>query len=305
MLAASSVVRGSRQGDSHGGVYLIDIARRRVEQRLDWNKTDIDWHGRGGDRGLRGMATHEDTLFIAASDELFACDPGFRLRGAWKNPYLKHCHEICVYRDQVFLCSTGFDSVLAFDIAASRFHWGLHVETDGFQFRARRFDPNGDDGPLMLNKLHLNSVLANDHGLYLAGLKSGGLLLFNGREIAMSATLPAGTHNARPWAEGVLFNDTRANRVRFAGRNPADDRAFDVPALPRAALTGTAMDTSGLARARFARGLCVVGDQLIAGGCSPSTVALYDFASGQIALTVTLSTDVRNAIHGLVVWPWT
>ena len=109
---------------------------------------------------------------------------------------------------------------------------------------SRQGDSHGDDGPLMLNKLHLNSVLANDHGLYLAGLKSGGLLLFNGREIVMSATLPAGTHNARPWAKGVLFNDTRANRVRFAGRNPADDRAFDVPALPHAALTGTTMDTS-------------------------------------------------------------
>ena len=36
-LIASSVVRGSQQGDSHGGVFLIDLQSQDVEQVLDWN----------------------------------------------------------------------------------------------------------------------------------------------------------------------------------------------------------------------------------------------------------------------------
>jgi hypothetical protein len=63
-------------------------------------------------------------------------------------------------------------------------------------------------------------------------------------------------------------------------------------------------DTSNLARPSFGRGLCVVKDGLIAAGSSPSTVALHDLASGETALSVTLSTDIRNAIHGLEVWPY-
>ena len=55
-LVASSVVRGSHQGESHGGVFLVDLVNQRVEQKLDWNTVSIDWQGRGADRGLRGIA---------------------------------------------------------------------------------------------------------------------------------------------------------------------------------------------------------------------------------------------------------
>ncbi len=303
-LIASSVVRGSQQGESHGGVYLIDMTAQSVKQVLDWNTADINWEGRGADRGLRGIAFYKEIIFIAASDELFAYNPDFSLRGSWKNPYLKHCHEISVHQGQVFLSSTGFDTILAFDIAKEEFHWGLYVEADGFRFPATIFDPNGDDGPLMLNKMHLNTVVATDGGLYMAGLKSGGMLHFNGKRVNMSATLPAGTHNAQPYKEGVLFNDTNADAVRFASRDAAEDRAFKVPVLPADQLSGMHLDDSKVARPSFARGLCVVKEGLIAAGSSPSTISLHDLNSGETAMSVTLSTDVRNAIHGLELWPF-
>ena len=82
ILIATSVVRGTRQGDSHGGLYLVDFARQRTRQVLDWNRTDIDWSGRGHDRGLRGIAFDGDTVYVAASDELFAWDREFRPLGS-------------------------------------------------------------------------------------------------------------------------------------------------------------------------------------------------------------------------------
>jgi len=45
--------QGSHQGESHGGVYLVDFERQSVSQVIDWNSADIDWQGRGWDRGLR------------------------------------------------------------------------------------------------------------------------------------------------------------------------------------------------------------------------------------------------------------
>lgn len=303
-LVTTSVVRGSRQGDSHGGVYLIDLNNQSVDQVLDWNTMDIDWQGRGADRGLRGIAFHKQRVFIAASDELMSFDPKFRKMGSWRNPYLKHCHEIAVYGDQVFLTSTGYDSVLAFDILSRRFHWALHLETDGFRYKGTAYDPNGDDGPLMLNKLHINSVTPNEDGMYIAGLRTGGLLHFNGKAVNMSATLPPGTHNALPFEDGVLFNDTSANVVRFASRDHTRDRAFKVPVFPPEKLTGTDFDDSRIARPSFGRGLCVVRNRVIAAGSSPSTVALHDLDSGATPMSVTLSSDVRNAVHGLEVWPF-
>jgi len=57
-LITTSVVRGSHQGESHGGVYLIDIEGNEILKPVDWNTLDIDWSGRGWDRGLRGIAFH-------------------------------------------------------------------------------------------------------------------------------------------------------------------------------------------------------------------------------------------------------
>ena len=90
----------------------MDFATDRAAQVLDWNAMGIDWQGRGWDRGLRGIAFDGETLYIAASDELFAYSPDFRPLGSWRNRYLKHCHEICIHERTLFLTSTGFDSIL-------------------------------------------------------------------------------------------------------------------------------------------------------------------------------------------------
>ena len=131
------------------------------------------------------------------------------------------------------------------------------------------------------------------------------MLLFNGREVQMAAELPPGTHNARPFRDGVLFNDTEANAVRYAGRGEGrEDRA-----LPRAALPGrgtaeqrrsTRPARSPGLRARSLRAVRLV----VAGGSSPSTISVYDLAPNERLLSVNLTMDVRNAIHGLEVWPF-
>ena len=64
------------------------------------------------------------------------------------------------------------------------------------------------------------------------------------------------------------------------------------------------MDQSGVARPSFARGLCTLSPSIVAGGSSPSTVSVYDLAANQRLLSVNLTMDVRNAIHGLAVWPY-
>lgn len=301
-LIATSVVRGSRQGESHGGVYLIDLARQRVAQAIDWNSADIDWQGRGWDRGLRGIAFDRDRVFIAASDELFLYDPHFSKVASWRSPYLKHCHEIGRFRRRLYLTSTGFDSLLGFDLDENRFSFGLHFSGANGALQCTAFDPMGDRGPSPVNNLHLNSVHCSERGMYLSGLRTGGLLKFDGKTVTRVATLPEGTHNARPFRDGVLFNDSRADVVRFV--TPVTSQAFPVPRYRPEDLSHAELGDPRIARQAFARGLCVLDDDLIAGGSSPSTITVHDLAHGQSVTTVQLSKDVRNAIHGLEVWPF-
>jgi hypothetical protein len=303
-LVATSVVRGSRQGESHGGIYIVDLEEERVYQPVDWNTMDIDWQGRGGDRGLRGIAFHKDRVFVVASDELFEYNPNFELVASHRNPYLKHCHEICVHEHHLFITSTAFDTILAFDLIKNSFDNAFMVQTDGRNLSMGRYNPNSDNGPLPMNKLHINNIFCEKGGMYISGLRTEGLLLYNGKRIGISATLPSGTHNARPFREGILFNDTQSNSLRYATPTGKDDCAFSVPLYSKADLLKTEMDDSRIARQEFGRGLCAISDTLIAAGSSPSTIALYDLDQKKMVRTVNITMDVRNAIHGLEVWPY-
>jgi hypothetical protein len=265
---------------------------------------DIDWQGRGWDRGLRGIAFHKDRVFVVASDELFEYNPNFELIASYRNPYLKHCHEICVHEHHLFITSTAFDTILAFNLRNNAFDKAFMVRTDGQSLSMAPYDPNSDGGPLAMNKLHINNIYCEKGGMYISGLKTEGLLLYNGKRIGISATLPSGTHNARPFREGILFNDTQSNKLRYATRTGEDDCAFNVPLYAKADLLKTEMSDSRLARQGFGRGLCAISDTLIAAGSSPSTIALYDLEQKKIVKTVNISMDIRNAIHGLEVWPY-
>ncbi|MCC7411940.1 MAG: hypothetical protein IT495_09940 [Gammaproteobacteria bacterium] len=301
-LIATSVVRGSHQGESHGGVYLVDLAREHTTQVLDWNRGDIDWQGRGWDRGLRGIDFDDDRVYIGASDELFCFSPQFERIGSFGNPYLKHCHEICRHERRLYLTSTGFDAILGFDLDRERFSFGLHISAEGGEFRATPFDPNAAGGPPFRNTLHLNSVVCTARGMYISGMRTGALLVYDGYSLGAAASLPQGVHNARPFGTGIVFNDTRADCVRYV--TPEHQCAFPVPRHAPESLTHTDLDDTRIARQAFGRGLCTLSAGTIAAGSSPSTIAVHDLTRLQTVKLVMLSRDLRNAIHGLEVWPF-
>ena len=303
-LVATTVVRGSQPGESHGGAYLIDLERRTVERPIDWNRLEIDWRGHGGGRGLRGIACHGDRIYIAASDRLFAYRPDFTPEDSWHNPYLKNCHELEVYQGTLFLASTAFDCILAFDLEDRRFDRGFHIETGNFRFKATAFDPVGGEGPLELDKLHINSIACNRHGLYLGGLNTGGMLHFNGTTVTMAAELPGGSHNARPYRDGVLFNDNDAGRLRYCGRGDgAEDRAMAPPRYDSRRLIAAEAEDDRIARQGFLRGLCALSESVVAGGSSPATITIHDLAANERIGSVNLSRDLRATVHGLAAWP--
>ena len=304
-LLASSVIRGSNRGDSHGGVYLVDLHRRSVDLKLDWKKSDIDWRGAGADRGLRGIAVDGEIVYIASSDELFAFSQGFELIESWRTPFLKHCHEIMIRERSLFLTSTGFDAILEFDLEKRRFEKAIRIESQDGGFGTTVFGLDDQEGPAPQNALHLNSVYGDATGIYTSGMKSRSMLCICGDAIVMTVDLPPGTHNARPFRGGVLFNDTNADMLRYCGHDDGGhDRAMAVPAYDARALRHTDLDDGRIARQGFARGLCVLSETLVAGGSSPSTVTIWDVENGARLASVNLTMDIRSAIHCLVEWPF-
>ncbi len=301
-VVATSVVRGAQQGDSHGGVYLVDFSARKVKQVIDWNTVAIDWTGRGWDRGLRGVACSDDRIYIAASDELFIYSRTFDLVSSHRCAWLKHCHEIFLFNGRIFLTSTGHDAILGFDTSVQRFDWGLRLSFEGQKLKFEVFDPEAVTPQRLTNNFHLNSVTAGAQGVNFAGLRTPGLLRFANNTLSILTSLPEGTHNARLFGGGILFNDTRGDSVRWV--TPARQRTFPVPRFAPEDLENYEMAQDGLARQAFARGLCPLSDTLVVGGSSPSTLSLYDLDANKLLTVLTLSRDVRNAVHGLTLWPF-
>ena len=303
-IIATSVVRGSQQGESHGGIYLVDFQKQEADLVVDWDDSGIDFTGRGWDRGLRGIEFRGDEIYIAASDELFVYDLNFQVKRSYKNRFLKHVHEISRFENLLFITSTGYDSLLVFDLERDEFTRGLHLRKTQEGWKSQLYDPNTKEGPEPGNNLHLNNVRCSKKGLFASGLRTNALIRMDiDLNPSEFCSLPEGTHNSRPFKEGVLFNDTQSNCVRWIKRDGSEVN-FRVPLFPEEELTHQNFDDSRVARQGFARGLCVIDENHIAMGSSPSSITLFNLETKERVGSVNLSMDIRNAIHGMEVWPY-
>jgi len=303
-VVVTSVIRGSNQGESHGGIYIVDLNKELAYQAVNWTNADIDWQGHGGDRGLRGIVVHGNRVYVAASEEILVYSPEFKLLKSYRNRYLKHCHGMCVYEKHLFITSTAYDSILAFNLETENFENAFMIQTDGQNLKLQPFSPYGGKGPLQMNKLHINTVHCESGGMYISGANTTGLLLYNGKRLGVSATLPEGAQNARPLRDGMVFIDTQQNKLRFVSRSGDGDCALGLPKYPTAQLENLEAQEDGVARPRFGRGLCILEETLVATGSSPGTIALYDFEKKKMLKAINFSMDIRHTIHAIAEWPF-
>jgi hypothetical protein len=318
-IVFSSVVRSTKQSESHGGVYLFDLQTEQLTQMIDWDDQSIDFTQRGGDRGLRGIAFHAERMFLAAADEIFIYDPSFRLLGSIKNPYLRHCHEINVGGDKLFLGSVGYDSILEYDIPSERFTAGYCIRYRGIRRRILRrkeggfqtrpwpslivFDPNGDDGPEPGDTSHPSFPRWHAGELHIAGGGLGHIYAVRDGRLARVARIPFESHNAQLFRGGVLMNHSPTHRMLFLDGRGQMTKTWPVPQYPEEALEFANVPRDH-AYQGFCRGITMAGENVIVQGSSPATINLFRWDPPEMIKSVNLTMDVRNSIHGLEIWPY-
>ncbi len=302
-ILATSVIRGAHQNQSHGGIYLVDMESGNVKQVIDWNSCDIDFSGRGWDRGLRGICFYNNNIYIAASNELYCFDKDFKITNSFRNPYLQHAHEIVTDNDYLYITSTGFDSVLRFDLKTNRFDKGwLTRRSRNGQLEIKQYIPQEPYGPQPGNTLHINNVTHDNTGLHISGRNAAFILQLNQGTLNTNKSIPLGTHNVMRYADGILFNDTSSDQIVFT--STYDNFSIPVPTYPQELLLNTELGDEKLARQAFGRGLCEYKHDIVFAGSSPSTISAYDLQEQKLIKSVNISMDIRNAIHGLEIWPF-
>ncbi len=322
-IICSSVIRSTHQGQSHGGVYITDLEKDNYEQVIDWNDPDIDWSGRGSDRGLRGIALYNNEVYLAASDEIFVYNNDFNLIKSFRNRYMKDCHAISISGDSLLISSTGYDSILEFDLISESFVGGYCLRDRSMLLRrvlarsklskkiARMgihnpklniFDPNSGQGPFRGDMFHVNNVFHLNGLIFFSGTGFDSLCHIKNDKLISYKTIPLGTHDVIFFKDGIVFNDTSNDRVVYRECNSEVVESFLIKKYKKDKLLNTDLPEDH-ARQGFGRGLCVA-DDLIIGGSSPATISVYKLSHGKPLKTVNLTMDIRNAIHGLQIWPY-
>ena len=125
----------------------------------------------------------------------------------------------------------------------------------------------------------------------------------NNDELCIYAKIPPNTHNACPYKEGVLINDTGNDQVAYLSLPGEIIESFPILNYPQEKLKMNNLPKDH-ARQAFGRGLCVTKDDLIIGGSSPATISVYQLGQAKVLKTVNLTMDIRNSIHGLEIWPF-
>ena len=315
-VITSSVIRGADVGDSHGGVYLIDFESEHCEQVLDWNTPAIDWTGRGGDRGLRGIAIYDERIYMAASDEFFVYDRAFKPLRSLGLPLLKHCHETFLDGSQLYITSTGYNAILVLDLGREQFVAGWRFEfapvtrmlyARGFPARPRakrmNLDRPQDYALVAENSLHINNVHVREGAIYFSGTRIRHLYKFEAGRVSIYGAVPKSGHNAQPYQGDTLMNDTARKQAAVLDRSGHVLQAYTVPEYPLEALERTDLPER-VARQGFARGLCQTEDSLLVVGSSPATVSIFAPDQSEPIKHINISKDLRNAIHGLEIWPF-
>lgn len=324
----STVIRTAEKGEVHGQIYFVNLKNKTFKCIIKWSDPSINWDGRGGDRGLRGIALHDNNVYIATSKELLVYNRQFNFITKYTNKYLKDCHELFLYGNKLYLTSSGYDSILIFDIITKTFMSGycIHYKEETFfqkqKERVRKkffkkfippkhplkkyifypFDPNMDNGPDEIDTIHLNNVFVDNETIYFAGQKNTDTLLkiYNDK-LTHFGELLNGSHNAQPYKNQILFNDTSRSRILLTDKFGGISKTFNIPKYNEKILTNTNLPINH-ARQGWVRGLAIFRDKFLIVGSSPATIYVYSLHDSILKTSIQLSNDIRTTIHGLEIW---
>ena len=298
-IICSSVIRAAQRGNSHGGIYKVDCETSEYDLLLDWNRPDIDWDGRGGDRGARGMTFYNGLLYAAAGDELFVFNKNMQIVKSFRNCNLKHTHEIWRDGRLLYIIANMFDTILVFDLEKDGWIDSWHFQTG----KPVKYNPNKTT-LLPTDKLHLDAVWVNKELMYYCGAHMKTLNVVNlitGEELVYQDNI-IHTHNARPYKEGVIHNLAFGHKTVWKNIFGEVKEEWLTPLYKKEEMTYTDLPHDHAVQG-YTRGMVIYNDYIIVGN-SPATINIFVAGKGESVKSIQLSNDIRNSICGIALYEW-
>jgi len=315
-LLASTIARSTKQGESHGGLFLIRPFESKYCKILDWTEENIKWGGSGGERGLRGICFYKDYLLVATNNFIIVFDEDLNEVRRICGPLLNLCHEICVGEDQLFISSTGYDLIVSYDLEQNKF--SRCAKFYGSPTRSERYEIEDTKSFIRQNEFHINSVYYMDKKVYAAtGTKGDVFILSSGLDFINSFQSDASlrldrlqlpdshrgffgrkviAHNVYPFMEGFLLNYTENHSIVYFKDGRADWLVQHPSCPPHHGVTPDLMSHG------WARGLCFT-DRFAFSGSFPASVLTVDLNEKAPVGKMFLSDYMGHSVHGLEIVP--
>jgi hypothetical protein len=206
----TTVSRGVSQGE-HGALYRVNLETEEVIKLLTY-LDEIDYSGRGGDRGLRGLILHDDMLYVAAANHVLQVSLEGNIVDKLEHRNLGFLHDIQKTDTGLLVVSTKYDCVMEYNF--DKGDWVKCYYVNEFM------EVIEEDSDIQLqphNLWHLNSL--ND--FFVSGLRTSGAVHL--KQTGNFVEAPLGIHNWSP----AMYNDTHVNTIGVGDRRVlVDDGTF-------------------------------------------------------------------------------
>lgn len=297
-IICSSVIRSSLNND-HGAVYILNLDNNKYIQKLKTNKK-INFEGRGGERGFRGIKLYKENILIVSHNEIYIFDKNLNQIEILTAPeFSSSIHEISIHKDILYVTSTGYDSILLFDLIQKRFIKGYRIN---HFFKLKEFDYTSKYKPDLSDKMHINNVFVNDCGVFFSGTQFENIIKYlNGVSEVYGKTV-YGTHNCQPYGKDIICNNTLNDKISVFTRNGKEKDVYLLHKVKKYKLENYNVGDK-IAKQPFARGLLITDGEII-GGSSPGMISVYDKKTHVEKNRVLLSNDITNCIHGISEYPY-
>ena len=319
-IICTTVIRAAKQGDIHGGLYVVDIDKEEVVHYAPYEKEFVNDNERGGERGLRGICVLRDRIIVADSAGFIELNKkDYSIVKTRQDPEVfKSIHEICHHNGSIWATSTAYDAITEVDFNFDlKGFWEIKGESrpDHKAFVGKeKIDPKDHSSE---DNYHINSICEYEGNLLFSGLITG---LYDFEDVSQVIPMPylsgnvlqemgiaspgmnvtkaaSFIHNFYEYDDIFVANFTSFSCLGIAMKQMGGV-VFDVAPIPRAKDTTFCVDD--IAINNWNRGLARY-DNLLFVGSSPARILVYDLDRAEFIKEIQLEKDIRHAIHGLEV----
>lgn len=320
MIVCFDTVRRKRPVQDAGELIQLDWTTKKVLKSVPVFPFDPDINDdpnpRGNSRGGKGIMISGDDIFVGIYHSIVVFDRDLNYKRKITNNLFVNIHEMCMDGENIWVASTAIDAaVLVSREGMTLDSWWPREQPflqEKYGLRPMKINKNEDNRLVHLHAevsmqhhhTHLNSVFKTGHHTYALLNKQGVMVQMKpDSKIVLEDARIRGAHSPVISEDGttlLLCSSFRRSVLICDLREKKLIREIDLLNYSPVADLYRACPDQPFNQSIFVRGLEIIDGRRALVGISPASLLDIDFQNGTLLDFYQYSSDVGDAVHGLV-----